>query len=131
MSRTRDHRCAHCLESVPYGGPTVMPIDIVEPRCSVTLRWHMACTHVDPLFAKLAEAVESDANGEADPFRDTYHEILDRTALVGVALLPCVADVRRDIDEIRPTGERVTLRATGASWGRPTVVPVRGVRRWP
>jgi len=131
MSRARDYLCAHCLEPVPYGGPSVMPLEIREPRCAVTLRWHMACAHVDTLFAKLADAVESDASGEADPFRETYHEILDRTAVVGVALLPCVADVRRDIDEIRPTGERVTLRAPGASWGRPTVVPVRGIRRWP
>ena len=131
MSRPRDHRCALCLESVPYGGPGVMPIEIVEPRCAVTLRWHMACAHADPLFARLGEAVELDPTGEVDPFRDAYHAVLDRTIAADVALLPCVADVRRDIDEIRPTGERVTLRAPCAAWGRPAIVPKRGIRRWP
>ena len=55
---------------------------------------------------------------------------LANQAARNVALLPAVADVRRDIDEVRPHGERVTLRAPGASWGRPTAVPMRGIKKW-
>lgn len=126
-------RCPLCFEMVPYGGPQMMPIDIVEPRCAVTLRWHMACAHQDPLFAQLAEAlaVEVAPDAEADPFRDAYHAILDRTAAKDVAFLPAVADVRRDIDDVRPNASRVTLRAPGANWGRPTLVTHYGARRWP
>ncbi|HNC23994.1 MAG TPA: hypothetical protein PLU52_07290 [Opitutaceae bacterium] len=131
MSRRTLPRCPHCFEVVLHGGPEVMPIEIIEPRCAVTLRWHMACAHVDPLFAQLGETIDAPAGEEADPFRDTYHAILDRTAARDADLLPAVADVRRDLDEVRPHGERVTLRAPGASWGRPTLVPVRGIRRWP
>ena len=132
MSRKYQHRCPLCFEVVPYGGADMMPLDIEDPRCAVTLRWHMACAHADPLFAAFAEALEVgvEEDAEADPFRDVYHQILDRTAARDVELLPCVVDVRRDINEIKPTG-RVTLRAPGASWGRPTTLTAFGVlRRW-
>lgn len=121
-----------CFERVPHDGPGVFKLDIVEPRCAVTLRWCMACAGVDPLNAQLADA-EADAvaqGAERDPLQDAYLAILDRAAARDVAILPAVADVRRDIDEVRRHGERVTLRAPGASWGRPTLVPVRGIRRW-
>lgn len=133
MSRRPPHRCPYCFETVPYGGPQMMPLDIVEPRCAVTLRWHMACAHVDPLFAEFGEFadVEVEPSAEVDPFRDVYHKVLDRTAARDVALLPAVVDVRRDIDEVRPDASRVTLRAHGASWGRPTVVTHYGARRRP
>jgi hypothetical protein len=133
MSRARDYLCAHCLEPVPYGGPSVMPLEIIESRCAVTLRWHMACAHVDTLFAALADGLETQAppGADRDPFQDAYHAVLDRTAQAGVELLPRVADVRRDIDEIQPNGGRVTLRAPGRNWGRPTLVLAASVKRWP
>lgn len=133
MSRRVQSRCPHCFETVPYAGPQMMPIDIIEPSCAVTLRWHMACAHQDPLFAQLAEALAIDVvpDAEVDPFRDAYHAILDRTAAKDVALLPAVADVRRDLDEVKPFGAKRTLRASGASWGRPTLVTHYGSRRWP
>jgi len=31
MSRRVQSRCPHCFETVPYAGPQMMPIDIVEP----------------------------------------------------------------------------------------------------
>lgn len=134
MSRRSAPRCAYCFETVAYDGPRVLKIDIVEPRCAVTLRWCIACAHADPLAEALAEAecVEVGPGDEHDPFQQAYIAILDRAAARDVALLPGVADVRRDIDEVLPTGGgRVTLRAPGASWGRPTVVPKHGVARWP
>lgn len=134
MTRRATTRCAYCFETVPYDGPRVLKIDIVEPRCAVTLRWCIACAHADPLSEALAEAerVEVGPGDEHDPFQQAYIAILDRAAARDVALLPGVADVRRDIDEVLPTGGgRVTLRAPGASWGRPTVVPKHGVARWP
>ena len=132
MTRRATPRCAYCFETVSYDGPRVLKIDIVEPRCSVTLRWCIACAHVDPLSEVLAEAerVEVGPNDEHDPFQAAYIAILDRAAALDIALLPGVADVRRDIDEILPLGGgRVTLRAPGASWGRPTVVPKHGAHR--
>lgn len=132
MSRRVAPRCACCFETVAYDGPAVLRIDIVEPRCAVTLRWCMACAATDPLNAQLAEAeAEAVAEGaDRDPLQDAYLAILERAAARDVALLPAVADVRRDIDEVRPHGERVTLRAPGESWGRPTAVPVRGIKEW-
>lgn len=121
-----------CFEHVPHDGPGVFKLDIVEPRCAVTLRWCMACAGVDPLNAQLADA-EADAvaqGAERDPLQDAYLAILDRAAARDVALLQAVADVRRDIDEVMPGGERVTMRAPGPAWGRPMLVPASGPRRW-
>lgn len=128
MSRRASPRCSLCFEPVATHGADMMPLEIVEPRCAVTLRWHMSCAHTDPLFAQLGEAIEQPASCDADPFRDTYIAILDRTIARDVALLPCIADVRRDIGEIRVTSagrHRVTMRGPGEHWGRPVMIAVR------
>jgi hypothetical protein len=133
VSRRVPPRCALCFEVVDRDGPRVLKLDIVEPRCAVTLRWCLACAGVDPLNEALAEAEAAGEviGAERDPLQDAYHAILDRTAARDAAFLPAVADVRRDIDEVRQDGSRVTMRAPGDRWGRPTEVTARGMWRWP
>jgi hypothetical protein len=107
-------------------------MDIREPRCAVTLRWCLKCASIDPMNEMIAEA-ERDAPTSpdgADQLQVAYLAILDRAIARDVSFLPSVAEVRRDIEDVRPCGTRVTMRASGAAWGRPTVVRVStGLRR--
>lgn len=127
MSRRITPRCAYCFETVAQDGPSVFRLDIREPRCAVTLRWCLKCASIDPLNEAIADAehVEVVDGAGSDPLQSAYLAILDRTAARDVPFLPSVADVRRDIEDVRPCGTRVTMRANGASWGRPTVVRMR------